>query len=107
LPEGIGPLFAPIEIKEKFEVDCHSGDSDSEAGGGGGAEPTAEQKALMDLAREVGTEKMEAFLAMAAARAADQNIVIDAAKIAPLIRNLTVEQMKAIAEHRPVDGVPV
>ena len=107
LPEGIGPLFAPIEIKEKFEVDCHSGDSDSEAGGGGGAEPTAEQKALIDLAREVGTEKMEAFLAMAAARAADQNIVIDAAKIAPLIRNLTVEQMKAIAEHRPVDGVPV
>jgi hypothetical protein len=112
LPDGIGPLFAEITLNHgDFKIDCSgSGDGDGE-GSGGGPEPTEEQKALMDLAREVGDEKMEAFLEMAARRAADYNVQLDAErirKLGALIKSLSVAQMKALAQAEiPKDGVPV
>lgn len=121
LPEGIGPYFAEIKVNHNdFKMDCKGGgdsDSDGEGSGesGGGSEaaqePTEEQQALMDLAKEVGDEKMEAFLEMAAKRAADYNVQLDAErirKLGDLIRSLSVEQMKAIAQQQiPKDGIPV
>ncbi|HUQ10073.1 MAG TPA: DUF4157 domain-containing protein [Steroidobacteraceae bacterium] len=119
LPEGIGPYFAEIKVNHnEFKMDCKGGgDSDSDGGGSGGGggggeqEPTEEQKALMDLAKEVGDEKMEAFLEMAAKRAADYNVQLDAErikKLGELIKSLTVDQMKAIAQQQiPKDGIPV
>ena len=108
LPEGIGPLFAPITINHReFDIDCKAGGGD---GDGGGPEPTEEQKALMDVAKEVGDDKFEAFLEMAAKRAADYNVALDAErirKLAPLIKSLTIEQMKQLAANQPTEGVPV
>jgi hypothetical protein len=121
LPDGIGPLFAEIKISHKeFHIHCGGGGGGSDGegegdSGGGGPEPTEEQKALMDLAKEFGDgdaakDKLEAFLEMAAKRAADSNVALDAdriRKLGPLIRSLTIEQMKQIAANRPVDGIPV
>lgn len=115
LPGGLGPLFGEITVNHRdFDIDCSKGggggDGEGEGGEGGGPEPTPEQKALMALAKEVGDDKFEAFLEMAAKRAADYNVALDAeriAKLGPLIKSLTVEQMKAIAANQPVDGVPV
>jgi hypothetical protein len=120
LPEGIGPLFAEIKISHReFDIKCGGGgggDGDGEGNGdGGGPEPTEEQKALMDLAKEFGNDdaakdKLEAFLEMAAKRAADYNVALDAErirKLGPLIRSLSIEQMKQIAANRPIDGIPV
>jgi hypothetical protein len=108
LPAGIGPLFAPIVINHReFDIDC-KGDGDGD--GGGGPEPTEEQKALMDVAKEVGYDKFDAFIEMAAKRAADYNVALDAErirKLAPLIKSLTIEQMKKLAENQPTEGVPV
>lgn len=114
LPEGIGPLFADIKIDHReFRMKCEGGgggDEESDSGGSG-EEPTEEQKALMDLAQEVGDEKMEAFLEMAAKRAVDYNVQLDAERIrqlGSLIKSLTVEQMKAIAQKEmPKEGIPV
>jgi hypothetical protein len=112
LPEGIGPYFAEIKVNHQdFKMDCKSGGDSEGEGESGGEEPTEEQKALMDLAKEVGDEKMEAFLEMAAKRAADYNVQLDAERIrqlGSLIKSLTVEQMKAIAQQQiPKDGIPV
>lgn len=115
LPDGIGPLFADITIDHnEFKMNCEGGgggDEEGESGGGGGEEPSEEQKALMDLAKEVGDEKMEAFLEMAAKRAVDYNVQLDAERIrqlGSLIKSLTVDQMKAIAQKEmPKDGIPV
>lgn len=113
LPDGIGPLFAEIQIHHNdFKIDCSGGGDDDGVSGGatGGPEPTEEQKALMALAKEVGDEKFEAFLEMAAKRAADYNVALDAeriTKLGPLIKSLTIEQMKRLAAKQPTDGVPV
>ncbi len=117
LPDDIGPLFADIKIDHReFRINCDGGGSgeEGESGGGGGGsgeEPTEEQKALMDLAQEVGDEKMEAFLEMAAKRAVDYNVQLDAERIrqlGSLIKSLTVDQMKAIAQKEmPKEGIPV
>jgi hypothetical protein len=120
LPAGIGPLFADITVSHgEFDSTCKgggSGDGDGDGdggggdGGGSGPEPTEEQKALMDVAKEVGYQKFEAFIEMAAKRAADHNVALDAERIrqlVPLIRSLSEEQMKRLAENQPTEGVPV
>jgi hypothetical protein len=111
LPEGIGPVFAEIKVTHKdFDIKCGAGDDDDSGGYGGGPEPTEEQKALMALAKEVGDAKLEVFLEMAAKRAADYNVALDAErikKLGPLINSLTIEQMKQLAANQPTEGVPV
>jgi hypothetical protein len=113
LPDGIGPLFAPITINHhEFNINCEGGgDGDGDGdGGGGGPEPTEEQKALMAVAEEVGEEKFEAFVEMAAKRAADYSVALDAdriRKLGPLIKSLSIEQMKKLAANQPTEGVPV
>jgi len=107
LPDGIGPLFGEIKINHReFDIDCKAGGDEN----GGGPEPTEEQKALMELAKEVGDEKFEAALEMLAKRAADHNVALDAErikKLGPLIKALSVAQMKALAANQPTEGVPV
>ena len=116
LPDGIGPLFATITVDEKFNYTCEEPEGGgSGGGGGGGPEPTEEQKALMDLAQEFSGSKedeakFEAFIEMAAKRAADYSVALDAErirKLGPLIRSLTVDQMKQLAANQPTEGVPV
>ena len=111
LPEGIGPLFAEIKVNGRdYKHKCDDGDGEEGGEGGGGPEPTEEQKALMDLAKQVGDAKMEAFLEMAAKRAADYNVALSAErirKLKDLIDSLTIEQMKKLAANQPAEGVPV
>jgi hypothetical protein len=64
----------------------------------------------MDLAKQVGDAKMEAFLEMAAKRAADYNVALSAErirKLKDLIDSLSIEQMKKLAANQPAEGVPV
>lgn len=113
LPDGIGPLFGEIKVDQsEFNIDCKGGGGggDGEGGGGDGFEPTEEQKALMAIARDVGDKKFQAFIEMAAKRAADYGVELSAErikKLTPLIKALTIEQMKKLAENQPVDGIDV
>ncbi|MFO1418207.1 MAG: DUF4157 domain-containing protein [Methylotetracoccus sp.] len=113
LPEGIGPLFAEIKVNQsEFNIKCGGGEGngDGDVGDSGAEPPTEEQKALMALAKEVGDDKFEAFLEMAAKRAADYGVELTAdriKKLGPLLKNLTIDQIKKIAEKQPVDGIDV
>ena len=98
LPEGMSPLFATISVNaNEFKIDCAS------VGGGGVAEMTPEQQAVLQLVQEIGEEKFKALIEMMLKRGAGPQVQLTAervAKLKPLLKNLTVDDLRDAAEGK-------
>lgn len=98
LPDGIGPIFAPIMIDNNaFDIKCGSG------GGGGGGNLTPEQIELLELIKDIGEEKFKALIEMMMKRGVGPQVQLTSArlkKLRPLLKSLTLDELKAAAEGK-------
>lgn len=106
LPEGVDPLFAPINInKDDFKMECGSG-SGSGGGTGGGAELTPEQEALLQLVQDIGEDKFNALIELMLKHGAGPHVQLTAERLAELkllLEKVNAEDLKKLAEGKPGD----
>jgi len=102
IPDGMDPLFDPITVSHSLDdVKCE--------GDGGGEELTPEQEALLEMAEEIGTEKLKALLEFSVKRGAGPWLLLTAERLAELkgtLEHVTPEQLKAAANN-PDAKIPV
>ncbi|HTO61232.1 MAG TPA: DUF4157 domain-containing protein [Bradyrhizobium sp.] len=97
IPEGLDPLFAEIRVDTgDFKVDC----SEAEDGPG---KLTPERKEILDLAEEIGTDKLNAFLELMNKRGAGPWVLLTAERLKAVkgdLKKINVEELRRLAEAK-------
>jgi len=96
LPAGMDPLFAAIPKIDanNFKYECGEGDD------GGSGQISGDRQAILDLAEEIGDEKMLAFVEMANKRGAGPWVLLTKERIDLMkegLNKVTVEDLKKMA----------